>query len=211
MRPELHDQRREHILTAARTLFLANGYARTKVEEVAKAARVANATVYTYFENKIGLFAAVIVRAFSPYEGLFDEIDRREDEPVVVLLTAWTRTYFGFMSDPEIRALYRLITAEQPVYPELADITYRDAHRILGGVLRRMLIRFDAAGALSIPDPAIATRLLQGMIEHASLTISMLQGDNVDPQHPLQPYSDEAVRVFMAGYAPNAAPFSDNP
>lgn len=208
MRPELHDLRRESILAAARKQFLAHGYARTKVEDVAKAARVANATVYTYFENKIGLFAAVAVAAFAPYEGLFDEIEHR-DEPPAALLTAWARTYFGFMADPDIRALYRMITAEQPVYPELADVTYRDAHRILGGVLRRMLTSFDAAGELSIPDPATATRLLQGMIEHATLTISMLQGDTVPPQHPQDPYSDEAVRVFMAGYAPRTAPSSD--
>lgn len=200
MRREIQDQRRDHILAAARRLFLDKGFSRAKVEEVAKAARVANATVYTYFETKLGLYAAVVVHAFAPYEGLFDEIEHREgDAPA--LLTGWAQTYFGFMADPEIRALYRMITAEQPVYPELAQITYRDAHRILGAVLRRMLARFHAAGELTIPDPAIATRLLQGMIEHASLTISMLQGDNVEPQHPLEFYSDEAVRVFLAGYA----------
>lgn len=211
MRPELHDLRREHILAAARTLFLANGFSRTKVEEVAKAARVANATVYTYFENKIGLFAAVAVAAFAPYEGLFDKIEQRQDEAPAVLLNDWARTYFGFMADPDIRRLYRMITAEQPVYPELADVTYRDAHRILGGVLRRMLTRFNETGQLDIPDPAMATRLLQGMVEHATLTISMLQGDDVAPQHPLEPYSDEAVRVFLAGYAPKAALLSDKP
>jgi len=208
MRPELHDLRRESILAGARKQFLAHGYARTKVEDVAKAARVANATVYTYFENKIGLFAAVVVAAFAPYEGLFDEIEHRDGAPAA-LLTAWTRTYFGFMAEPDIRRLYRMITAEQPVHPELAEVTYRDAHRILGGVLRRMLTRFDQAGQLSIPDPAVATRLLQGMVEHASLTIALLQGDNAAPQHPLESYSDEAVRVFMAGYAPKTAPFSD--
>lgn len=134
--------------------------------EHAKAARVANATVYVYLENKTGLFAGVVVDAFGPYEGLFDAIEHCEGDASAPL-TAWARSYFGFVADPEIRALYRLIAAEQPSAPELAVITYRDAHRILGGVLRRMLARFNTEGALL---------------------------------HPLEYYTDEAVRVFLAGY-----------
>lgn len=43
---------REHICAAAEALFLRDGYARTSIRAVAKAAAVAAATVYLAFPNK---------------------------------------------------------------------------------------------------------------------------------------------------------------
>lgn len=60
MRQALHDLRREKILAAAHRVFLAKGFTRAKVEDIAKAARVANATVYTHFGAKHALFESVI-------------------------------------------------------------------------------------------------------------------------------------------------------
>lgn len=52
--------RADQMLEAARALFVTNGYSRTSVESVAEAAGVGVATVYTYFETKEGLAAALI-------------------------------------------------------------------------------------------------------------------------------------------------------
>src|SRR3954451_22075226 len=54
---------RERICIAAEELFLRDGYARTSVRAVAKAAGVAEATVYLAFAGKAALLDAVIVRA----------------------------------------------------------------------------------------------------------------------------------------------------
>lgn len=52
--------RREQMLEAARALFVANGYAKTSIEAIAEAAEVGVASIYTYFETKEGLTAALI-------------------------------------------------------------------------------------------------------------------------------------------------------
>src|SRR3954453_19864954 len=54
---------RDRICVAAEELFLRDGYARTSVRAVAKAAGVAEATVYLAFAGKAALLDAVIVRA----------------------------------------------------------------------------------------------------------------------------------------------------
>jgi AcrR family transcriptional regulator len=54
---------RDRICAAAETLFLRDGYARTSVRTVAKAAGVAEATMYLAFPSKSGLLDAVILRA----------------------------------------------------------------------------------------------------------------------------------------------------
>jgi AcrR family transcriptional regulator len=63
---------RERICVAAEELFLRDGYARTTIRAVAKAAGVAEATVYLAFANKAALLDAVILRAVrdNPSEGL---------------------------------------------------------------------------------------------------------------------------------------------
>src|SRR3954469_17470373 len=54
---------RDRICAAAEALFLRDGYARTSIRAVAKAAAVAEATVYLAFPDKAALLDAVIVRS----------------------------------------------------------------------------------------------------------------------------------------------------
>lgn len=198
MRPELHDQRREKVLAAARGVFLAKGYGRATIAEVAKTARVAPATVYAYYDGKLALFRAVVDGAAQPFTGLFDDVQAAGD--VRGQLLTYAHGYFAFMSDPQVRAYYRIVSAEQPRHPELGAGLHTDVHRLLGAVLRGILDRFSDAGVLNMPSLPIAARAFQGMIEHASLTISMLQGDDAAPLHPPEEYCAEVVRIFLSAY-----------
>ena len=59
-RQEYADQTRDAIIAAARLLFAEQGYAQTKVEEIARLARVAPITVYSAAGGKIGLLRALM-------------------------------------------------------------------------------------------------------------------------------------------------------
>jgi AcrR family transcriptional regulator len=202
MRPELHDLRRDKILRAAHAAFVGKGFTRTRMEEVARGARVANATVYAYFDTKEVLFEAVVAQALASYDGLFDAVERTANEDIVRTLTAYGRVYFRFMSDPTVRGVYRTVSAETVHKPELGMMLYRSAHRLLGGVLQRMLTRYAEQGLLAIAEVPVAARMFEGMIEHVTLTISMLQGDQAPPLHPADTYVPEVVRAFLAAHQP---------
>ena len=203
MREELHQQRRDKILQAARQVFLTRSFDRATVDEVARLARVSTGTVYIYFETKDRLFEAVTVLALSPFEGLFDEIERMEGGPGPTL-TRLAEVYYQFLSEPEIRSFYRTVVMEAVRRPEMSRVVYETVHRTLGAALRRLLVRFHEAGALTIPDVPIAARLFQGMIEHSALTIPLVQGE-APALHPVEPYCAETVRVFLAAYGPRQA------
>ncbi len=202
MRPELHDLRRDKILRAAHAAFVAKGFARTRMEEVARGARVANATVYAYFETKEHLFEAVVAEALASYNGLFDAVERTADLDVEKALIAYGRVYFRFMADPTVRGIYRTVSAETVHKPELGLMLYKSAHRLLGGVLQRMLTRFVEQNLLAISEVPVAARMFEGMIEHVTLTISMLQGDTAAPLHPPETYVPEVVRCFLLAHSP---------
>jgi TetR/AcrR family transcriptional regulator of autoinduction and epiphytic fitness len=52
----------EQILQGAMQEFLTHGYAGTSMDKVAKTGGVSKATVYSYFADKEGLFAALVQR-----------------------------------------------------------------------------------------------------------------------------------------------------
>ena len=52
---------RENLLVEARKVFEQKGYPATRISDIAEAAGVAHGTVYTYFEDKAGVFKAVVV------------------------------------------------------------------------------------------------------------------------------------------------------
>ncbi|MDO9338383.1 MAG: TetR/AcrR family transcriptional regulator [Caulobacter sp.] len=203
MRPELHDLRRDKVLRAAHAAFVAKGFTRTKMEEVARGARVANATVYAYFDTKEQLFEAVVADALASYNGLFDAVERTAGVDVDKALLAYGRVYFRFMADPTVRGIYRTVSAETAHKPELGLMLYQSAHKLLGGVLQRMLTRFSDRGLLAIAAVPVAARMFEGMIEHVTLTISMLQGDQAPPLHDPETYVPEVVRVFLAAHPPS--------
>ncbi|ASK89694.1 TetR/AcrR family transcriptional regulator [Sphingorhabdus sp. SMR4y] len=73
LRARQKEVRKNQMIEAARKLFIANGYSKTSIEAIAETAEVGVATVYTYFENKEGLAAALIR---SDVSQIFEEVDR---------------------------------------------------------------------------------------------------------------------------------------
>jgi AcrR family transcriptional regulator len=209
MREELHEARRAKILAAAREVFMAKGFSRATMDMVAKEARVSSATVYAHFEHKQALFDAFITTTLGRYENLFAGVGHVKGDGRTRLM-AFARVYFRFMADPELRAAYRIVSAETNLRPELGAHLYSDAHRLLGARLRKLLEALRDEAVLDIADVPIASRLFQGMIEHVTLTLSMLQGDQSPPLHDSEPYCAEVVRLFMEGYRPDRQSPAEN-
>ncbi|MBD3689984.1 TetR/AcrR family transcriptional regulator [Nanchangia anserum] len=55
-------QRREQLITVARSVFAANGYEATSMEEIAQAAHVSKPVVYEHFGGKEAIYAVVVDR-----------------------------------------------------------------------------------------------------------------------------------------------------
>jgi AcrR family transcriptional regulator len=83
LRAKQRERGREVIRDAAEVLFLANGYSRTPVTEVAKSAGVAEKTVYSLFDTKSGLLLDLFgVRVAGENEALLAERHKKVDELV---------------------------------------------------------------------------------------------------------------------------------
>lgn len=114
------------LLEAAIDVFVRQGYAATRVEDIARRAGVAKGTVYVYFRDKEALFQAAVRHLIGPaLETIEHAIDgfAGPSEDLVRLLVA---TVYRRIVDTRAPALLRLLVAEGPRFPELMQFYHRE-------------------------------------------------------------------------------------
>lgn len=108
--------REAQILATALGVFLRSGYGDSTIDELAAAAKVTKRTLYAYFGDKAGLFAAMVTDL-----ALGVSLDPATDRGTLSSLAA--RIVFRVHSD-ELVGLHRLVIAESSRFPELALILH---------------------------------------------------------------------------------------
>ena len=137
-RPEA---RPEEILDAAQKVFGESGFARAKLDDVARLAGVSKGTVYLYFDSKETLFRemvrAKIVALLVESEALVEAHTGSCRDLLVQLITGM----FHSMRDHEIVKISRVAQAEFASFPELAQFYFHEvivrARRLVAQVLQR--------------------------------------------------------------------------
>jgi AcrR family transcriptional regulator len=162
-----HDLRseatREQLMTAARPLFAARGYAAVGTEEIVRAAGVTRGALYHQFRDKAELFAAVV-------EQLEAEVTARVAQGAVgagdplEALRAGTRMFLEVCSEPDVE---RILLLDAPAV--LGWDRWREVSARYGlGLLRGALEAAMEAGVIA-PAPAmpLAHMLMSALDEGA--------------------------------------------
>jgi TetR/AcrR family transcriptional regulator, fatty acid metabolism regulator protein len=111
--------RRSQILDAATRVFAEKGFHSATIRDVAKAAGIADGTIYNYFENKTGLMLGILNR--------LNESERRDDDLAqmnAMDLRAFFQTYMAqryAVITQEGLNVFRAILPEVLVNPELQE------------------------------------------------------------------------------------------
>src|SRR5262245_8811110 len=118
------------VRTAARQLFLEHGFGGTSMDAVAAAAGVSKQTVYSYYPSKAALFTAVLRAStidspLHPLRLAQEEAAPRDAAALRRALTSLAQRIVGTMLQPDYLALLRVVIAEAPRFPELADLLRR--------------------------------------------------------------------------------------
>jgi AcrR family transcriptional regulator len=146
-------ERRQAIIDAALDEFIARGFTATRLDDVAKRAGVAKGTIYLHFKDKESMFEELIRTAIVPLIG------RLASPPppgasVRGALEGFARTFLEEVAATRRGDIIRLIVAEGPRFPGIADFYYREViSRGLAGM--RALVELGIArGEISQPDLA---------------------------------------------------------
>jgi TetR/AcrR family transcriptional regulator of autoinduction and epiphytic fitness len=177
---DLSAEKTEAILKGAMQEFLTHGYAATSMDKVAAAAGVSKATVYSHFQDKEGLFKALIQQlAQKKTSGIFGPGKQKlQGEPRLVLRQLATNMLNTTMQDQEFLAFVRLIIGESGRFPELARAfvyTFDQA----GG--RMLADYFATRSELKIADPEATARVMVGALVHFMIAQEMMHGKDIVP------------------------------
>ena len=125
-------ERQEQILAAALEEFGANGYAATRLEDVAKRAGIAKGTIYLYFRDKERLFRAVVRTLIRKrIDALTGTLSGSAEE----LLREMLSQMYRVVRNAKARSIVRMLIAESGKFPQLADIYHRE---VIGRGLNRV-------------------------------------------------------------------------
>ncbi len=152
-RPKASDveARMQDLIDAAARLFLTNGYTRTSLEAIARAARVAVRTIYVKFGGKAGLLDAVLL---SRRDEFFHINDMEQDlRPFREVVDDFARRFFDLLCQDQLIAMQRVVIAEAGDNPELAHTYYDAGPRLTRAMLERFFARPDVRAQLRTDLP----------------------------------------------------------
>ncbi|UOM37268.1 TetR/AcrR family transcriptional regulator [Acuticoccus sp. I52.16.1] len=194
--------KRKEILSGARRVFRAQGFAGASMDKIAQAAGVSKGTLYVYFRNKEELFAAlVLVDRRDAAERMFQAEDLDAD-PRAVLLDLGER-FLRLMTTPDHIALIRMVMGAAEKFPEVGRMYFEKGPRRGIEHLARYLGEQVARGRLAIDEDyeMAASHFL--MMCQGTLTKRALFGHTAAPTDAdVRATVESAVRVFMRAYGP---------
>jgi TetR/AcrR family transcriptional regulator, mexJK operon transcriptional repressor len=189
------------ILDAAEQVFLEKGFEAGSLDDVARRANASKATIYAHFENKVGLFRAIIQEKIAE---IFQPMRTGEvrHAPVPDVLSSIGHAFLDRMLSPVAVKFYRLMASQGTQFPELAQTWFANGPKTAIGTLADFLKARTADGDVHVPDPELAAEFflmsLRGVLHLRAVT-----GLSRPPfTKDIAAKVTGAVDMFMRAYGP---------
>lgn len=200
------DARPGELLEAALDLFVAKGYAATRVEAVAAKAGVSKGTLFLYFKSKEELFEAVVrenltnvitqgIAELDSFQGSTADLLRH------VMLQWWHR-----VGGTKASGITKLVMAEASNFPSIAafyqESVVKPGHRLIRAILQRGIDRgeFRSLNMDYAVYGVIAPLMFLTMWRHSIGPCSL--ETPLDPEGFISNQADIMVRGILAPPSP---------
>ncbi|NBD30969.1 MAG: TetR family transcriptional regulator [Alphaproteobacteria bacterium] len=191
----------DEVLDGARRVFMANGFEGASVDEIAKAAGVSKATLYSYFPDKRLLFAEVArIESERQAKLSLDEIDLN-GPPEPVLYHAGKRL-MSFLTSRFGQQVVGLCFSEAHRFPELGCMFYDSGPGLVRDHFRDYLASASQSGKLKIDDPLLAADQFAELCKARIFTRMTCGVQTEFDDYELEMILRGAVEMFMARYGP---------
>jgi AcrR family transcriptional regulator len=152
-RAERAAERRAAIVEAALEEFIARGFTATRLDDVARRAGVAKGTIYLHFRDKESMFEELISTAIVPLLG------RLVPHPPMSGTVRDALEGFAYAFIQEVATtrrgdIIRLVVAEGPRFPAIADFYYREVISRGLAAMRALIELAIARGEIKQPELA---------------------------------------------------------
>lgn len=168
-------EKRERILKAAVKVFAKNGFYATRVSEIAKAAGVADGTIYLYFKNKDDVLVTIFEEGIQELLAILREV-AGSDEPFERRVSRIIELQLGLLE--EQRDLAEVITVNlrqsSTLLKQYAAPLFMEYIDVIAGLVREG----QKQGAFRKDlNPRVVARSLFGALDAISLTWALGEAD----------------------------------
>jgi len=201
------DDKRSAVLDAAAAIFLEHGFSAATTDMIQRKASISKATLYALFPGKEALFSAVIQRECVAMAASFSAIQPGRGD-LATTLTALGRSYLQLVLSPTALALFRVIVAEAPRFPEIGRLFYLAGPKVVNDNITAYLTEVAQSGVIHLQSVGAATA--------ATLFTGLLRGEahleylTHPSAHPSAAQMDiwvqNAVTLFLGAYATSSPP-----
>lgn len=157
-------ERRRAILAVAASMFAELGYERVSMAAIAARSGRSKATLYSYFQSKEALFAAVMVEAMEERGQRMLALLDSADEDLRTVLERFGHAYLALLLSPEGVGATRTVIAETG-RSDLGAQLYALGPRRFWDQAAAYIERKMARGALAAGSARLAALHLQGLLE----------------------------------------------
>lgn len=164
-RPEA---RPDEILDAALVIFGESGFARAKLDDVARLAGVSKGTLYLYFDSKESLFREMVRAKVVASLAEAEVYVRTYDGPARALLVELIRRMYGRVRREQMTRIARLVQGELGHFPELARFYFDEVILRARRLVEQVLERGTATGEFRPSTNGFAARGLSSLLVHTA-------------------------------------------
>jgi TetR/AcrR family transcriptional regulator, mexJK operon transcriptional repressor len=154
----------DQVVEGARQVFMADGFEGASVDDIARAAAVSKATLYSYFPDKRLMFIEVATRECGRQANMAaDAIDM--NAPARDVLTRAAAGMIDFVTSDFGRQMFRIAVAESQRFPALGRAFYDSGPQTIRRRLSDYFRLAMARGELEIADMALAADQFQMLVK----------------------------------------------
>lgn len=194
----------DQVLDGAREIFLADGFDGASVDDIARAAGVSKATLYSYFPDKRLMFTEMAKRECNRQaEAALQLIDMRAPPPQVLALAA--RRLMQILLSEVSQRIFRVCVAEADRFPELGRAFYDSGPALGRARIMDYLHLAQARGELVIEDIALAADQFAELCKADLWTRAVFGLQHSFAEAEIGRVADGAVSTFLARYGARPA------
>ncbi len=189
----------EQVLAGARQVFMADGFEGASVDDIARAAGVSKATLYSYFPDKRQMFVEVATTECTQMADRAVELIGDNNPPREVLHIAASQLVRFLLSDFS-QQIFRICVAERDRFPELGQAFYAAGPEMGRRRLGEYLREAADAGELVIDDVNMAAEQFSELCKVKLWTRAMFGIQDTFTGQEIDEVVHYAVDMFMARY-----------
>lgn len=193
---------RQRILERARDLFLEHGFQTVAMDLIAAAAEVSNRTVYSHFESKERLLAAVLQHEGERLRPRFPDAEITTKAQFVAGLQAFGERLVGLLTNPSIVGLGRIMISESGRHPEMARQFYDWGPKQTEKLLVQLLEIGQTRGWCQFQDSALAAAQLLALWQGTWLFKQQLGLEKKLSPSKIKRHVEDSLKVLFEGALP---------